>query len=403
MQQTIYSKKNLTTGFVKNLRSPTNLFITDTALPGLRLRYSAATGRKIFYLWYRVKGTGQQRNMRLGSIEEFSLLDIRVRAVELRKDISGGLDPQIAQRERAREAAEKEARRKKVKDLTPIFLEKHCKENNRPKTYLAHEGLARLHINPMMGDKMIDEIDLAFIQDAYDKLKNTKSIACADHVMRLLSTFLNWCEKYNYRAVNSNPCHLVRKAKAPKFKPKVLDLEGYGKLFAALDDALEIGTYSPQPILALKAIALTGCRSGEITNLEKDELDLEHGYLRLNKRKTDFLDVPLGEPAIEVIQQALKVCKSARYIFHSPIDHTKPLKDLRKIFCWALDKAGLPRMRVHDLRHSFATLATGIGEDIRILKDVLGHTKITTTEIYAHTSNVTARRTANNVANAIVG
>lgn len=60
-------------------------------------------------------------------------------------------------------------------------------------------------------------------------------------------------------------------------------------------------------------------------------------------------------------------------------------------------------MRIHDLRHSFATLATSIGEDIRILKDVLGHTKITTTEIYAHASSVAARRNANNVASKITG
>lgn len=61
------------------------------------------------------------------------------------------------------------------------------------------------------------------------------------------------------------------------------------------------------------------------------------------------------------------------------------------------------RTRIHDLRHSFATLATSMGEDIRILKDVLGHTKITTTEIYAHASSNAARRTANNIASMITG
>jgi site-specific recombinase XerD len=77
--------------------------------------------------------------------------------------------------------------------------------------------------------------------------------------------------------------------------------------------------------------------------------------------------------------------------------------DLRRAFNWALEYAGLPKMRIHDLRHSFATMATAIGEDIRTLKDVLGHTKITTTEIYAHTNAAAARRVATNTANAIVG
>lgn len=155
--------------------------------------------------------------------------------------------------------------------------------------------------------------------------------------------------------------------------------------------------------MALKALALTGCRCGEITELEHDELDLENGYLRLKKRKTDFFDVPLGDAAIDVIRDALHVCKSKRYVFHSPQDHNKPIVALRPAFWWALERAGLPRMRIHDLRHSFATMATAIGEDIRTLKDVLGHTKITTTEIYAHTNSSAARRTANNVADAIVG
>jgi integrase len=402
MLETRYFKRTLNEGYLQTISEPVNLQITDAAMPGLQVRYSAKTGRKVFYLWYRVKGTGQQRNMRLGSTDEFSLIDARTLAIKLRKDVSGGLDPQVVQREHAKEALVKEQRRKKVKELTLAFLEQHTKENNRHSTYLAHESLVRIHINPMIGEKIIDEIDLAFVQDFYDRLKNMKSIACADHVRRILSTFLNWCERHNYRALGSNPCRLITKAKAPKFKHTLLDVDGYRKLLAALDEALGVGTYSRQALLALKALALTGCRSGEIKELEKDEMDLENGYLHLNKRKTDSFDVPLGEPAIAVIRQALKICKSKRYVFHSSIDHTRPISDLRTPFRWALERAGLPEMRVHDLRHSFATLATGIGEDIRVLKDVLGHTKITTTEIYAHTTGKAALRTANNVATAIV-
>jgi integrase len=397
-----FFKRTLSNGFIEDLRSPVDVQITDAAVPGLHMRYSARTHRKVFYLSYRIKGTMKQRNMRLGTSDEMSLVDVRERALKLKREVSSGFDPWIIQRERAREAAEKEARRTKLKDVTPVFLDRHCKVNNRPATYKAHESLVRLFINPIMGDRIIEEVDLRFIQDTYDKIRYAKSIACADHVLRLLSTFLNWCEKYNHRPINSNPCHLITKAKAPKFKPTLLDLEGYQKLVAALDEALEIGRYSPQAILALKALMLTGCRSGEISDLERDELDLEHGYLRLKKRKTDFLDVPLGAPAIEVIRQALAICKSKKYVFHSSIDRDKPVVQLRPVFWWALERAGLPRMRIHDLRHSFATMATSIGEDIRTLKDVLGHTKITTTEIYAHTSNAAARRTANNVATAIM-
>jgi len=402
MRHTIYCKKNLNAGYIQNLKADSDLQITDAALPGLQLRYSSKTGRKVYYLWYRVRGTRQQRNMKLGSSIEFTLADIRSLAVKLKKDVSMGLDPQIACRERAKDAAEKESMRKKVKEVAPLFLEKHCKVNNRPTTYLAHEGYFRNHILPLIGEKYIGDLELGAIQDTYDKVKNSGTASLGDHIMRVLSSFLNWCEKYKYRPINSNPCRHVQKAKIPRFKPTLLDRNGYGRLLAALDEALEIGRYSPQAILALKALALTGCRCSEITDLEHDELDLENGYLHLNKRKTDFFDVPLSEPAIEVIRCALSICKSKRYVFHSSIDRDKPVVDLRTVFWWALERAGLPHMRIHDLRHSFATMATSIGEDIRTLKDVLGHTKITTTEIYAHTTSSAARRVANNTANAIM-
>ena len=321
--------------------------------------------------------------------------------MKYKEEVQAGLDPLAERRDRVKSVIAAEARRKKIRDLTPVFLERHCKINNRSKTYYAHECLMRVHINPMIGDRHIDEIDLPFLQDLYDKIRDTKTIA--DHVFRLLSTFLNWCEKYNYRPLNSNPCHLVQKAKSPKMKHIILSVADYQKLFAAFGDAMRAQIYAPQAVLALKALALTGCRAGEITNLEREELDLENGYLHLNKRKTDAFDVPLGDAAIAVLRDALAICKSDRWVFHSPQDKDKPLVDLRRAFWWSLDRAGPPHMRIHDLRHSFASMATNIGGGIRNLKDVLGHTKITTTEIYAHTANQRVRQTATNTAAAILG
>ena len=396
-------KKNLTEVYVKNLHAGTDLQITDEGLVGLQLRYSAATERKVYYLWYRVRSSKVQRHMRLGGSDIFDLNEARAVAIGFKKEVANGQDPCIERRERAKATAIKESRHKKVKDLAPLFMEKHSKVNNRESTYKSHYGYFKNHIVPILGDMYIEDVNLAAVQNAYDKVRDYSTPSLGDHIVRVISVFLNWCEKYDYRTLNSNPCHLVTKVKKARFKPTLLDKERYDKLLAALDVALVQERYAPQPILALKTLILTGCRCGEITDLEMDELDLENGYLHLNKRKTDFFDVPLAEPAIEVIRQALAVCRSKRYVFHSPIDHTRPLSDLRKVFWWALDRAGLPIMRVHDLRHSFATMATSIGEDIRTLKDVLGHTKITTTEIYAHTTNNAARRVANNTATAILG
>ena len=224
MQALKCQKLVLTTGFLNKLKSDIDLQITDAAIPGLQCRYSAATDRKVFYLGYRVRGSYQQKHMKLGSLAEFSLNEIRARAIKTKQDIANGLDPQAEQRMRIKQNEMLEARRKQVQELTPIFMEKHCRENNRANTYRTNEALMRLYIIPYLGDKYIADIDLCTIQDMYDKIKNTKTIAVGLHVMRLLSTFLNWCEKYNYRTINSNPCHLVQKAKSTKINHTILDI-----------------------------------------------------------------------------------------------------------------------------------------------------------------------------------
>lgn len=76
----------LTTGFLNKLKSDIDLQITDAALPGLQCRYSAASGRKVFYLGYRVRGSYQQKHMRLGTLAEFSLNEIRARAIQTKQD-----------------------------------------------------------------------------------------------------------------------------------------------------------------------------------------------------------------------------------------------------------------------------------------------------------------------------
>ncbi len=88
---------------------------------------------------------------------------------------------------------------------------------------------------------------------------------------------------------------------------------------------------------------------------------------------------------------------------HSPANPRKPIQELRRPWTAALTRAGINHMRIHDLRHSFASMAAAIGEDIRRVKDVLGHTKITTTEIYSHTQTTQVRQTATNTAAAILG
>lgn len=403
MAKATYTRVNITETYLRGLRSPVDMTISDTATPGLHARYSAASGRSYFYIHYRTRFTRLQRNMKLGMLGDFSLKEIRHRAAKVRQQVCDGLDPLLELQKSITAEYERQKNDKKVGEAFPEFYDKHCKLHLNDDSVKYYESNFRIYILPRIADKRVSAIDTADIQDIYDLICKQRAVATADHVLACISVFLTWCEKYKYRALNSNPCRLVQKGKKKKLTYITLDIEGYKKLFCALDAGIKQNTYAEVAFLAIKALALTSCRCSEITDLEHDELDLENGYLRLKKRKTDSFNVPLGVPAVDVIRRALAVCKSDKYVFHSPRDTTRPIVDLRRAFWWALDKAGLPKMRIHDLRHSFATLAANMGENMQMLKEVLGHTRVSTTEIYAHTNNAAAKKTAQNVSSMIVG
>jgi integrase len=401
--KTEYLRRHLTEAYIRDLKSENDLQISDEAIPGLQMRYSGITGRKVFYLNYRIPFSHKQRNMKVGRYGDYTLKEIRERAIRIRQLRQEGKDPMLELRQAAKENAEAAAKKMRVKDLIAMFLAKHC-AHIRETTQRTYEAVARLNVLPAIGNKPIDEIGLTEIQDIYDEIMKKKSVGSANQTRLFISVFLNWCEKYGYRALNSNPCKLIQKGKKPKFHYETLDADGYKKLFAAFDFGIEARAYPVQSFLALKMLALTGCRCSEIKDLEYDELDLENGFLHLKKRKTDFVDVPLGQPAIDIIREALETFHSKKFVFPAARDNNKPCGDLHNAFNWALERAGLPHMRIHDLRHSFATMAIEMGESILALKDVLGHTRTTTTEIYMHNQGGNrARATADNVSKMMVG
>lgn len=111
--------------------------------------------------------------------------------------------------------------------------------------------------------------------------------------------------------------------------------------------------------------------------------------------------MPLGDSAVQEIRKALlEGDDKSPYVFPATRGDGAII-DLRKAFVWALNRAGLPHMRIHDLRHSFATMARELGEDVYAIKEELGHKYTSTTEIYTHTRAEQKIATANKVSNQI--
>lgn len=226
-----YFKKTLTDCYVRTLTSKTDMQITDTQIHGLHLRYSGKTGKKVFYLSYILKYTGRQRNIRLGAFNEFSIKDIRYRALKYRQMVSDGLDPMYEQQEELKRQAMELRNRKTVAELLDEYWNKYIIVHKKPSSQKSDKGIIDKSVKPALGNIYISELDLPKLIDFYNTVRKRTSASTANHHIALVSTFWNWCEKYKYLPVNSNPCKLIEKGKNEKIEYAVLDEQGYRIFF----------------------------------------------------------------------------------------------------------------------------------------------------------------------------
>ena len=158
-------------------------------------------------------------------------------------------------------------------------------------------------------------------------------------------------------------------------------------------------TTEPEAVNCIRLLLLTGCRLGEIQTLKWDYIDHKAGVLRLPDSKTGAKVVPVGEAVFEILKTIKKLDKNP-YVITGRVegqhltDMQHPWRRLRK-------RAGLDGLRIHDLRHSFASDALQLGQDLTMIGKLLGHTQVQTTARYAHLKTAPIRTAANTVSAAI--
>jgi len=389
--------------WLKNLVSTCNMQISDSTIPGLYLRYYARSNQISFYLGYRHLITKKTKNILIGRYCDFKLPEIKEKAIILRQMLAKGKDP-IEELEKDKKKKEEElATRVTVEQAFMEYMEKYSKVYKKPSTQYSDGREYDLYIKKRFGNKYIRDIEEKDIVDAYTAWSKATSFSTANKVLSLFSSMWVWCETYKYVPRDCNPCRHVKKRSNDKFQAVVLDLDGYKKLFKALEDGLQHPGTQPRFFRALKLLALTGCRCSEITDLEMDEVALEEKRIHLKDSKTGARDIKLSDAAVAELELAVAEAKElgSKYVFPGAHDINKPISNVTKPFNWALKRAGLPHMRIHDLRHSFITMGANMGENMNAMKDAAGHSKITTTEMYTHIADQNTFRAVNNIVAAI--
>jgi integrase len=145
-------------------------------------------------------------------------------------------------------------------------------------------------------------------------------------------------------------------------------------------------------------LTLTGARSSEITGLKWSQVDFDQGFLRLDKSKTGKSIRPLSGVALQFLRDWPRVHRT--WVFPSATG-TSAFQGIQKDWRAIRQEAGIEDVRIHDLRHSFASFGIAAGLSLPVIGELLGHKDVSTTQRYAHLANDSARRAANDVADMV--
>ena len=196
---------------------------------------------------------------------------------------------------------------------------------------------------------------------------------------RLLSKMFNLAEAWGLRPDGSNPCiHVERNRETGRERLlSAAELARLGEALAGYDT-------SPFVPAAIKLLLFTGARVSEILGLRWDSVDFERGEARLSDSKTGAKTVHLPPPALAVLATLPRIDGNA-FVIVGQKDGA-PLVNLEKPWRAIRGAAGLVDVRLHDLRHAFASVGAASGDSLLVIGKLLGHTQAATTQKYAHLS-----------------
>ena len=219
----------------------------------------------------------------------------------------------------------------------------------------------------------------------------------ANRALEIGVKLFNLAEEWKLRT-GGNPCKFVRKYRETKRERFLTDAE-FRRLGEVLGEMEAEGRLPAHPAAAIRLLMLTGCRRNEIVELQWKDVDLGAGELRLRDSKSGARLVPLSPAAARVLAELPRVEDNPWVI--PGTKRGRHLADLNHYWERVRERVKLPEVRLHDLRHSFASRALALGESLSMIGKLLGHNKIDTTSRYAHLARDSIKASSARVADSI--
>ena len=357
----------------------------DDAIKGFGVRVHP-TGRKVYIVKYRHEGRSVK--VTIGPHGPVTPAAARAKAAEIVTLAKTGRDV-AGKTPRARGRAT-------VADLAQRFLEEYAPAHLKPGTARLYRKILENRILPRFGKRRVSDIGKSDVLALHHDMRDVPDHA--NRTLSVLSRMLTLAEVWEMRPEGANPCRYVKTYPEHR-RERFLSDDEYRRLGTALHDAEREGSVSSAAIAAIRLLMLTGCRSGEIMSLRWEYVDLEAGELRLPDSKTGSKVVHLGDPAISVLRGIPR--EEGNPWVLPGVKPGKHIADLHGPWRRILDRAGIENLRIHDLRHSFASGGLLVGEGLPMIGKLLGHSKVQTTARYAHLANDPVKAAANRIASRI--
>ena len=378
------SNIKLTKRFVDALSVETNdTAFWDRDLAGFGVRVYA-TGRKVYVVQSR--GPWGPKRVTLGRHGEMSCEEARKQAALVIDRIKRGEEP-------GSKSPEAELT---VAGLAGRFMRDHAGTRCKPDTAATYRSLIGNHVEPALGGMALEEVGRAEVAALHHALRETPVTANA--AVGLLSRMFRMAEAWGLVPAGSNPCRGLRRYRTPK-RERFLTQKEFRRLGRALRDLEEAGRTWAAAVAAIRLLALTGCRRSEILGLRWDDVDHAAGELRLRDAKAGPRMVPLTAPVKRVLEGVPRSPDNPWVIYSR--NGKGRLGNLSNYWVAVRERAGLHDVRMHDLRHSYASRALALGESLSAIGRLLGHRHMVSTARYAHLMRDAEKAAASRVGESI--
>lgn len=344
----------------------------DSAIRGFVLE-ARASGGKTYHLRYR-DGHGKQRQYKIGDANSISFEKARVAAQKLRSQVVLGENP-MEDRNVLRNIP---ALGDFVQDVYLPHVRQHRRNYDSSISFLNH------HILPIFGAKHLDEVTSQMVSDAHVAMRaKGYSDAMANKVPIVIKVMYNLARKRNIPGSTVNPAEGVRLFVLNNARERYLTEEETKRLHDALEHSK-----NPQLKYIIALSLLFGCRKRELLDARWEHMDLvRRNWLIPLSKSGKSRNVPISGKALEVLEQ-LPRWKGCPYVVPNPTTK-KPYANMFSPWSTVRKQAGLPDLRWHDLRHSFASNLVNAGQSIYVVGKLLGHTQVKTTARYSHLADQT--------------